>query len=152
MYISDTKIEEIVYRENLKVAPIGRRILAYLIDEFLILSISYLVFRVTINFDYFQYSNYLDFLILACKVWLFVRGFYYFIFVLFCGVSIGKILTKIRVVMIDTLDSPDLLFSLVRILIKELGTFFLFSTYFFAFDNNLVRTLHDRVAKTIVVT
>lgn len=152
MYISDTKIEEIIYREGLRIAPIGKRVLAYLIDEILVALLSFLVFMITIKTSSFYNTNYLDLLILILFIWLVVRGCYYFIFGLLCGSSVGKILTRIRIIMVDTLDRPDFFSSLIRVFAKELGTFFLFSTYFFVFDNVFIRTLHDRIARTIVVT
>ena len=44
MRLDSDKIEEILYRENLKVAPFSKRALAYLIDDLLIALIFFIMF------------------------------------------------------------------------------------------------------------
>ena len=145
------KIEEILYRENLKVASFQKRVFAYLIDDVLIS----LLFFVMFFSSFYQVAGDREaligviganFLYLAL-----LRVAYQSLFTYFYGASIGKILLKIRIVEIDTLDNPNWLNAIVRSFFRELGQSLFYITFFFALNDTFVRTLHDRIVKTIVI-
>ena len=145
------KVEEILYRENLKVASFQKRVFAYLIDDVLIS----LLFFVMFFGSFYQVAGDREALIsLVGTNFLYLvllRGAYQSLFTYFYGASIGKILLKIRVVEIDTLDNPNWLNAIVRSFFRELGQSLFYITFFFALNDAFVRTLHDRIVKTIVI-
>ncbi len=150
MRLDDDKIEQMLYRENLKVAPLKKRIFAYFIDDALI-SILFIVMLFS-SFDLLEDKEaFLQSMQANLMYFILLRGFYQCIFTYFYGASIGKILLKMRVVQLDTLDHPNLLNAIVRAFFRELGQMLFYITFFFALNDVFVRTLHDRIVKTIVI-
>lgn len=153
---TDDKILELLERENIQLADKALRSLAWFIDVFLLSLIFTLIHIDTLsqmsdaqgNVDY---TTLRDFVIAYMwQVWI-LKISYDTIFVWFYGGSIGKILCKIRVVSVDLLDKPNFIFSLLRACGKYIGESSLFITYVFGFGDILFRTLHDRLAKTLVI-
>lgn len=151
MRLDSDKIEEMLYRENLKIAPFSKRALAYLIDDLLIALIFFIMF-------FSQFSsvrgNELALMQLVGSLSIYaviLRFFYQSIFTYLYGASIGKMIMRIKILQIDSLDSPDMLNALARSFFKEIGQALMYITYFFAINDPLVRTLHDRIVKSVVI-
>ncbi|CBG40002.1 RDD family protein [Helicobacter mustelae] len=144
------KIEEMLYREGIEIAPFSKRFFAFLIDEMLIS----LIFSIALiskiqGKDSLTIINVLSSYALLL---LLLRIIYYGVFTYFYGASIGKILLKIKIVQVEDLEIPNLKTTIMRCVCKEIGQMFLYITYLFALgDGTLVRTLHDLLADTIVI-
>lgn len=151
MQISDEKLEEILFREEIRISSFQRRLFAFLIDDFLMTILFFFLF---FNSFYALRNNpeaIVDLLKETFFYLVLLRSVYHSLFTALYGASIGKILLKIRIIRVDTLDNPDLLDAVVRTFFKEIGQMFFYVTYFFALGDKFVRTLHDRVVKTIVI-
>ncbi|TLD96823.1 RDD family protein [Helicobacter jaachi] len=155
--MNDDKILDMLERENLHLADKGVRTLAWFIDVFLLSIIFTLIHLDTFkqlsdtqgNIDYYKLRDFMG--LYAWQVWI-LKVSYDSFFVWYYGSSIGKILCKIRVVSVDLLDKPSFFMSFVRACGKYIGENLLFITYLFGFADRFSRTLHDRLAKTLVIT
>lgn len=154
--MNDEKLADLLERENLQVADKSMRILAWFIDVFLLSFIFGLIHIDTLRAisdsnGNVEYENLRAFIITySYQMWI-LKISYDGLFVWYYGSSIGKIICKMRVISVDLLDKPSLVVSLVRALGKYIGENLLFITYLFGLGDVFVRTLHDRVAKTLVV-
>lgn len=148
----ENKIQSLLEREGLELASLKARFLAYVLDYFLV---SFLFLFLVWDFVagvqgdiaestqiFLQFSP----LYILCNL------SYEVIFIHFYGATLGKILFKVRVVSVDYVDNPSFLISLVRAILKLIGSNFFYITYIFAFDDAFKRTLHDRLTKTIVIS
>ena len=140
--MNDEKILADLERENLRLADKGLRSLAWFIDVFLLSFIFTLI-----HLDALSQMSDIKF---SWQVWI-LKISYDTLFVWYYGSSIGKILCKMRVVSVDLFDKPSFLYALLRACGKYIGESLLFITYVFGFGDSLSRTLHDRLAKTLVI-
>ncbi|MDU7692845.1 MAG: RDD family protein [Helicobacter sp.] len=145
-----SKIQEILFREDLKIASFWKRFGAFLLDDFLLSLVLFLIF-----YSRFASANDMEAILsTASDLALYVvilRFIYHAGFTFFYGASIGKMIFGIKIISLKTLDRPDLLDSLVRSFFKELGGNLFYVTYFFAIGDTFMRTLHDRIVKSIVI-
>ncbi|WP_343353166.1 RDD family protein [Helicobacter mastomyrinus] len=154
--MNDEKILADLERENLRLADKGLRSLAWFIDVFLLSFIFTLIHLDALsqmsdiqgNMDYENLRAFA--LKFSWQVWI-LKISYDTLFVWYYGSSIGKILCKMRVVSVDLFDQPSFLYALLRACGKYIGESLLFITYVFGFGDSLSRTLHDRLAKTLVI-
>ena len=137
-------------RENLKIASITKRAVSMAIDDFLV---SFLV--VISFFDAFSKAKtFEEMMILTDKIFIYIfiaYTLYHWIFVALYGKTIGKIVTKIRVIDTKTLDKPDFLFAFIRSLMRNFDEMFLYAGMMVAFFDPYNRALHDILGRCIVV-
>ncbi len=145
-------IQEILDREGLFLAKNEKRVLAYIIDDFIITSIIFIAFYnqiISLNGDiqairqlFIELISYIMILAIA----------YHTIFTAMYGGSIGKIICKIKVIRIDTLDKPNYIQSFYRSFIRVISSnIFFYIPLLFSFVDIFKRTLHDIVMQTIVI-
>ncbi len=72
-------------------------------------------------------------------------------FVMNYGASIGKIVMKIRVLEIQTLDNPSVLSALNRGIFRVVSEMFFYLGFLWGMLNPEHQTWHDKTAKTLVV-
>ena len=72
-------------------------------------------------------------------------------FVMNYGASIGKIIMKIRVLEIRTLDNPSVLSALNRGIFRVVSEMFFYLGFLWGMLNPERQTWHDKTAKTLVV-
>lgn len=147
------KIQNLLARENLRLVPLDRRVLAWLIDTCLLVCL-----LLGIHFGLFDKNLYrMDYIslrafLLDCLWQMWIFKVVYDSILLYCyGASVGKIICKIRVVTIGLVDKPSFLESLIRAVIKTTGEALMCITYIFAFGDSFAQTLHDRYVKTLVL-
>lgn len=144
-------ILEILDREGLELAKNDKRIFAFIIDE---LIISFLVF-VALYDKISTLNNNTEQIIALMSSALFyiivVKILYYSIFTALYGASIGKILCKIKIVKLDTLDKPNIVESVLRSTLRVLAEFLFYIPFLFAFVNPFRQALHDMMIRTIVI-
>lgn len=153
--MNETKLQNLLDRENLSIAPMQKRAFAWLLDSILIS----IVFMLIYSDDFAKISanatNY-DALILfiQLKTWQIslLKIIYDSVFIYLYGASLGKMAFKIRTISIDLVDNPTLFNSIIRAVSKFLGESIFFITYFFAFADKFNLALHDRIAKSIVIS
>jgi len=80
-----------------------------------------------------------------------LRIIYQTFFVWQTGMTPGKSIVKIRVVDIDTALPPTLIMSLLRAGFRIVSESIFYIGYIMAYLNPMVQTLHDKMARTVVV-
>ncbi len=141
-----TKLE----REELKIASLSKRIIAMTIDDMLI---SLLIVIAFFN-SFANAKTYEEMMILVDKLFGFIfiaYTIYHWIFVALYGKTIGKMVTKIRVVDIETLDNPSHLRAFLRSLVRNLDEMFFYMGMAYAIVDPLNRAIHDIVGKCVVI-
>ena len=137
-------------RENITLAPLKKRALAYLIDEILVslLFIFIYVDQVPDNAtteETITIINSLVFYVMVLKV------VYQTFFVWMYGATLGRIAMKIKVISLGDLENPSLLFSLSRASFRIISESIFYLGFLWAVLNPKRETWHDKVSNTLVV-
>ena len=144
------KIFELLDRENVQLASIGKRAFAFAIDEIII---SVLFFA--IYYDSFAKASSTEVIISLVNSLVFyillLKIIYHTFFVWYYGATIGKLIVRIRIVSYLDVENPDLIYSFLRALIRTAGEMIFYVTYLPAIFTPSKQTLHDKVAKTLVI-
>lgn len=144
-------ILDILDREGLRIATDDKRILAFLIDDIIIGVIIFVGLYdnlMNLNGDIKKITELLSsaFLyIVALKI------AYHSIFSAFYGASVGKIICKIKIIKIDTLDKPSVIEAISRSILRILAEMLLYIPLLIAFADPFRRAMHDLLVKTIVI-
>ena len=143
-------IENILHRENLTLASIKKRALAFFIDEIL------LSFLLVISMsDAFSNAKTMQDIILLTNSYLFqyllMKIAYQTFFVMQYGATLGKLAMKIRVIEIATLANPSFGVSLNRAIFRVISEMFFYLGFLWGVMNPTRQTWHDKTAKTLVV-
>lgn len=150
------KIRELLERENLTLAPLYLRALAWLVDM-LLLGVVFALLEgdsmahLSDAHGNVNYAAMREFMLGAAYQVLALKIGYDTIFIWRNGASVGKMLCKIRVVSLGLVDNPSFFAALLRAGGKYLGESLLFITYIFGAGDEFYRTLHDRLARTLVI-
>ena len=142
---------DILDREGLRIATDERRILAFFIDEIIISLIIFVGFYeqiATLNGDMTRIQTLLTsafFYIIILKI------AYHSTFTAIYGASVGKILCKIKIIKIDTIDKPSVIEAISRSSLRILAEMLLYIPLLIAFADPFRRAMHDLLVKTIVI-
>ena len=143
-------ILEKLERENLYLAGFGKRVLAYLIDVFIISLIVSAIF-------YDKIANFDDVTQISALLGNFFGGLlllqfsYDFVFVALYGATLGKMVCKIAVVDEQSLSKPSILRSALRSAVKLLSDACFKLGFAWALSNDLRKSWQDYAAKTLVI-
>lgn len=151
MVYSDEKIEEIFYREKLKIPPLLERIWAFGIDIILVVFVTWAVY---VNFLSSSSADIASKIYSIQKLILtyFLLGFFYEVAMIrFFDASIGKMIFGHKIISVQTLDVPVLKVIMQRSILKIFEEIFGFVLFIFAIDDVFHRGIHDRFSKTIVI-
>jgi len=143
-------LEERLYREEIKLAPIEKRVLAHIIDDFILSALLFIIISDTIS----GASNIEDVIIVINNlVWEFmlIKLIYHTIFTSLYGGSIGKILVKIKVINVEDFSMINLWTSVIRSFIRLFSESIFYLGFLWAFFEENKQSWHDKVANTIVV-
>ena len=137
-------------REGLKVAPLSKRIIAMSIDDLLV------SFLIVIAFadSFLKAKSYAEVISLTNSLFIYIfiaYTLYHWIFVALYGKTIGKMITKIRVVDIQTLDTPSHFRSFIRSLFRNFDEMFFYLGMLYAFADRFNRAIHDIIGNSIVI-
>ena len=137
-------------RENITLAPLKKRALAYLIDEILVslLFIFIYIDQIPDNAtteETITIINSLVFYVMVLKV------VYQTFFVWMYGATLGRIAMKIKVISLGDLENPSLLFSLSRASFRIISESIFYLGFLWAVLNPKRETWHDKVSNTLVV-
>lgn len=133
---------------EIKVASYNRRIIAFFIDEFFI----EFVFIITYSSEFSSANSpeqAILFLINSFDQFLLMDIIYQTFFINFYGKTLGKYLTKTRCVNFNG-QNPNFTQSLIRALFRMISKFLCLG-FVFAFFKKSHQTLHDYIAKTLVI-
>jgi uncharacterized RDD family membrane protein YckC len=146
-------MEEIINRlerEGLKTASLTKRAIAMTIDDLLIS----LIIVIAFSSSFANAKTYEQVLVLTNELfgYIFVAyTLYHWIFVAIYGKTIGKMIVKIRVVDVQTLDNPSHLRAFIRSLMRNFDEMFFYLGMAYAIVDPLNRAIHDIVGKAVVV-
>jgi uncharacterized RDD family membrane protein YckC len=144
------EIENILYREDLTLADVKKRAVAFFIDEMLL---SFLL--VLALWDSFSAAKTVEEIINLTNSFVLeymsMKIIYQAFFVMQYGATLGKIAMKIRVIEIRTLTNPSVLSSLNRAIFRIISEMFFYLGFLWGVFDPLRQTWHDKTAKTLVV-
>jgi len=131
-------------------ATIGRRSVAFVIDDF-IASIFFIVIF------YEQIASYTDMLSMMSfiqqNIWVLmaIKVIYHTFFVATNGATLGKYIVKIKVVNEESGELLSWSMAFVRALVRTAGEMLFYITFIFSFGDPKRQALHDKLAKSVVV-
>lgn len=139
---------EKIERENITLAPLKERTIAYFIDELLISVLFILIYLDDFSGnteETIQMINSLTLYVLLLKI------MYHSFFVWMYGATLGKIFVKIRVVSIVDLEKPTLFFAISRAMVRIISELLFYLGFLWAILNPKRETWHDKIASTLVI-
>lgn len=151
----DSKITQLLERENFTLASLQARIIAYVLDLCIIsVALSFIfwdelvVMQIALDSGKLPKDTMSTFML-----WVFVFCMVYeVLFSMLYGATLGKIVMKIRIISIDFVDKPLFLQALIRALLKYIGSNIFYLSYLPAFGDVFRRALHDKIPKTLVIS
>jgi len=143
-------LTQTLHRENLTLASIQKRALAFFIDEILLSFI--FIFAL---WDSFAQAENIEAIIALTNNFVFeymmIKIIYQTFFVMQYGATLGKIAMKIRVIEIKTLANPNVLVALNRGIFRVISEMLFYLGFLWGILNPSKQTWHDLTAKTLVV-
>lgn len=137
-------------REQLHLAPIKKRAVATLIDEFLL---SFLL--IVILWDSFNQTETLEDMIMLTNAFVFefmaIKIVYQAFFTWQYGATLGKIVMKIRIIELSTLDTPTLAAAFNRAIFRIISEMIFYLGFLWGVLDPLRQTWHDKTARTVVI-
>ena len=136
--------------DEYNVATTRKRAIAFFIDDIIVS-----IFLIVIFFN--QLSSIQDpnqlapFLQENLLAFMLLRIIYQTFFIWQNGMTPGKMVVKIKVVDIDTAIPPSFVRAILRAGFRIVSESLFYIGYLMAYFNPLIQTLHDKMARTIVV-
>lgn len=136
--------------ENITLASLQKRGLAYMIDEILISVLFSLIYLDQMPNDMTTeelittVNSLLGYLVM-------IKIMYQTFFVWMYGATIGKIAMKIRVISTSDLENPTIIAALSRAAFRIISESLFYLGFVWAYLNPKRETWHDRVATTLVI-
>ena len=144
------EVESIFYREGITLASHKKRAMAFFIDEILL---SFLL--IIALWDSFASAKTMEDVIYVTNTfvleYMMMKIIYQAFFVMQYGASIGKIVMKIRVIDINSLDNPNVLISLNRAIFRVISEMIFYLGFLWGMLDPSRQTWHDKTAKTFVI-
>jgi len=139
-----------LHRENLTLADVKKRALAFFIDEMLLS----FIFVFALWDSFVQAENTEEIIALTNNFvfeYMMIKIIYQTFFVMQYGATLGKIAVKIRVIEIKTLTNPNVLVALNRAIFRVISEMLFYLGFLWGILNPSKQTWHDLTAKTFVV-
>ena len=144
------ELEAKLHRENITLASIKKRAMALFIDEMLLSLL--LIIALWESFssavtteDVINITNTFALEYMALKI------IYQAFFVMQYGASIGKIIMKIRIIEINTLQTPNVIVALNRGIFRVISEMLFYLGFLWGMMDPSRQAWHDKTAKTLVV-
>lgn len=131
-------------------APVKKRGMAFFIDEILL---SFLLI-IAIGDSFFEAQNVEEMIILTNMFvleYMAMKVVYQAFFVMQYGATIGKIVMKIRVIEISTMQKPNVIVALNRAVVRVVSEMMFYLGFVWGVMDPARQTWHDKSAKTLVV-
>lgn len=144
------KLENDLVREGLSLAPVSKRLKAFIVDEVLISALVLIAFWENLTAaasvtESAQAVNSLFMVIVSLKI------AYQTIFTYMYGATLGKIWQRIMVVNEDDFYKPTLVIALIRAIVRVFSEWFMYAGFLWAYVNPAKQSWHDKLGKTIVI-
>ncbi|WP_321779157.1 RDD family protein [Sulfurimonas sp.] len=144
------EIEKNLYREGIVLAQNKKRAMAFFVDEMLLSFL--LVFAL---WDSFQSAQTMEELIGITNTfvleYMFMKIVYQAFFVMQYGATLGKILMKIRVIEVKSMQTPNVIVALNRSIFRVISEMIFYLGFLWGLLNPERQTWHDKTARTLVV-
>jgi len=137
--------------ENLQLASMPSRIIAFIIDDLLISLVFVLLFWDQITSSDGQLINMLIIISEHVIQVLLLKFVYQGFFVWYYGATIGKIVTKIKVIDYNHFGRVSLTTSLIRSMTRIFSEYIVYIGFIIGFFTDGRQTLHDKISRTLVV-
>ncbi|XPV70077.1 MAG: RDD family protein [Halarcobacter sp.] len=137
--------------ENLELAPFRSRIFAFIIDDFLVTFIIIAMYWDNISQSGDDLISILTVMNAFVYQILLLKFIYQTLFVWYYGATIGKIITKIKVVDFNSLGRVNIFTAMTRSILRLVSEMFFYIGFIFAFLGESRQTFHDKLARTLVV-
>ncbi len=144
-------ILDILDREGLRIAADDKRILAFFIDDIIIGLIIFVGFYDSLMSLDGDIQKITELLSSAFLYIITLKIAYHSTFTALYGASVGKILCKIKIIKLDTLDKPSIIEAISRSMLRILAELLLYIPLLVAFADPFRRAMHDLLVKTIVI-
>jgi len=132
------------------IVPAKKRVAAFVIDDLVISFLFMAIFWSQLSqlgdidaINAFLTDNF--FIIVAIKL------LYHTIFIWQNGMTLGKYMMKMRVVFLQTGETPQFSTALMRAMIRIVSETFFYLGFLIAFFNPMVQTLHDKLSGCVVI-
>jgi len=145
------KLDNEIDISKLELASQRKRMQAFVIDDILISVISMIILWDQISASDGDMMNILMIMNSAFVQILFLKLVYQTFFIWYYGATIGKIIVKIRVIKEDNFGSVDFISSFMRSASRILSESLFYLGFFLSYYTQGRQTLHDKLAKTLVV-
>ena len=145
------RLEETLGREEIEIAPLWKRVVAFLIDDLLMSLVYTAIYGGNIQIDAENMQEAIVVLYWLLLVVVTINLVYHWVFVALYGATIGKMVVRIRVIEVELLDNPKWQRAFVRSCFRLVSRFLMYIPFLLALENSLRLTMHDRIAKTAVV-
>ena len=144
-------LEEKLNREGFQISSFSKRVYAYTIDELLV---SLIIFGAFFS-DFTKVAGDMIAIIELTNnmiiYFIMLKTAYHTLFIRLYGQTIGKMMAKIRVVDIYTLDNPSWSQSFLRGFLRNFDEMFFYLGMLYALTNPFVQTIHDKISKVIII-
>ncbi|MEA1891905.1 MAG: RDD family protein [Campylobacterota bacterium] len=144
------EVENILHREGISLASNKKRAMAFFIDEMLL---SFLL--VIALWDSFINATTIEDTINITNTfileYMLMKIIYQAFFVMQYGASVGKIIMKIRVIELRTVQTPNVINSLNRAIFRVISELIFYLGFLWGLLNPQKQAWHDLTAKTLVV-
>lgn len=143
-------IQNALHREDIKLASIKKRSMAFFIDEMLLS----LILLIALWDNFSPNMNVEEIIILTNTFvleYMLMKIIYQAFFVMHYGASIGKLVMKIRVIEIKTLGNPNVLSALNRAIFRVISEMIFYLGFLWGILDSSRQSWHDKTAKTLVV-
>ncbi len=146
----DEHIQNILHREGFQLASNKKRALAFFIDDMLLS-----LLLIIALWDSFNGAKTIEDMINITNnfilEYMMMKIIYQAFFVMKYGASVGKIIMKIRVIEIDTLQTPNIVTSLNRAIFRVISETMFYLGFLWGLLNQQRQTWHDKTARTLVI-
>ncbi len=144
------EIERLLYREDIRLASIGKRATAFFLDE-LILS---MLLVVAFWNSFASAQSTLELVALSQQLtleYILLKIAYQAFFIYQYGATLGKMMMRIKVISPTNLDKPSFGASLNRAVVRIFSEMLFYLGFLWGMMDPLKRTWHDLSAKTLVI-
>jgi len=135
---------------DFKYASLTQRAISFVIDDFLVSFLFIAIFYeqiITLTTQELM----VNFIVANTWVLLLLKLIYHTFFIGYNGATVGKYIVKIRAVDENTGQILPYSRAFLRAIVRVIGESFFYFTFLFAIFDKKVQTLHDKVAKCVVV-
>jgi len=143
-------IQNLLQHGEITLATISKRATAFFVDEMLL---SFLL--VVALWDSFATATTVEEMMSITNTfilqYMFIKIVYQAFFVMQYGASLGKIMMKIRVIEVQTMQNPGFASALNRAVFRIVSETFFYLGFIWGFFDPFRQTLHDKTARTLVI-